>query len=143
MDGLHALEATSRREAVELLRTAALVRVVFTHRAIPAAIPVAFAVDGDGIVIRTGQDTRLRGAIGSVVAIEADHFDRATGEGWSVILQGIAEEITDPVHRARANGQVPRLVPGDLDVFVRVPMTNISGRRIVTAEVMTGSLAPA
>jgi uncharacterized protein len=136
MGDQQALEATSRREAVELLRTAALVRVVFTHRAMPVAIPVAFALDGDDIVIRTGREARLRAAIESVVAVEADHFDPASGTGWSVIVQGIACEVTDRVDRAVLNSKVPRLIPGDLDILVRIPMAIISGRQI------TGSPAP-
>jgi hypothetical protein len=128
MDGQRGLEVTSRREAVELLATAALVRVVFTHRAMPIAIQVAFAVDGYDLVIRTGHEARLRGAMGSVVAVEADHFDPDTAAGWSVIVQGIAEEITDQVDRL---GQQPgpsadpptprRLRPGPDDQYLGTP----------------------
>ncbi|MGW3352896.1 pyridoxamine 5'-phosphate oxidase family protein [Nonomuraea rubra] len=64
---------------------------VFTDRALPAAQPVAFHLDGERIVIRTGIGSKLAAATRhAVVAFEADEFDQEERTGWSVTVIGHA-----------------------------------------------------
>jgi nitroimidazol reductase NimA-like FMN-containing flavoprotein (pyridoxamine 5'-phosphate oxidase superfamily) len=101
--GLAQLPSTARRlESVEAMRLLAGVdygRVVFNMQALPAIRPVNHLIDDGMIVIRT----RLTSAISSVipstdrviVGYEADSFDSHTRTGWSVVVTGHAETLTD------------------------------------------------
>ena len=92
------LETLSRCEAVGLLASATIGRVVFTVAALPAVVPVTFAVRDDAIVLRTSAETRLAvAADGGVLAFEVDEVDPQKRTGWSVVVTGIAEVVTDPV----------------------------------------------
>ncbi|MEV0831043.1 pyridoxamine 5'-phosphate oxidase family protein [Nonomuraea rubra] len=63
----------------------------FTDRALPAVQPVAFHLDGERIVIRTGIGSKLAAATrNAVVAFEADEFDPEERTGWSVTVIGHA-----------------------------------------------------
>jgi nitroimidazol reductase NimA-like FMN-containing flavoprotein (pyridoxamine 5'-phosphate oxidase superfamily) len=72
---------------------------------------------------------------GAVVAFEVDEHDPHGTSGWSVLVQGRAEEVADPAEVARA-----RTLPlhswaldGAADHFVRLRPTTISGRRFQPA----------
>ncbi|MET9087453.1 pyridoxamine 5'-phosphate oxidase family protein [Streptomyces sp. NPDC004237] len=94
-------------EAMRLLGSVSLGRIVFTRQALPAVRPVNHVlVDGD-IVIRTHEGaaltSRARQADGAgvVVAYEADVIDPDTHLGWSVVVTGYARLVTDPREIAR------------------------------------------
>ncbi|MFE1794001.1 pyridoxamine 5'-phosphate oxidase family protein, partial [Streptomyces sp. NPDC059525] len=78
-----------RAEALRLLATVSLGRIVFTHRALPAVRPVNHLVDGEDVVIRIHGGGALASlsapadAPGVVVAYEADAMDPDTHLGWS------------------------------------------------------------
>ena len=92
-----ALVVLSQRECLALLRTEQVGRVVFTERALPAVVPITFAVLDDAIVLATRAGTRLaRSARGGVLAFEADRLDPVTRTGWSVVVTGMAEYVVDP-----------------------------------------------
>lgn len=136
------METLSNRDAVALLASAAVGRVVFTVAALPAVVPITFAVHGDAVVMRTGADTRLASAAdGGVLAFEADDVDPVARRGWSVVVTGIAEVVTDPVQRAVIYGLVEPFAPGANDVAVRLPLTVVTGRR-VTGALLNGAVAP-
>ena len=116
-----AWEVLSRRDAVMLLTTAAVGRVVFTAAGLPAVVPVTFAVSGDAVVMRTTVGSRLAHAAGrGVLAFEADEVDRVARTAWSVVVVGTA----DSRHRRQGTGSHrgtrralrPRRSPGDLAV---------------------------
>jgi nitroimidazol reductase NimA-like FMN-containing flavoprotein (pyridoxamine 5'-phosphate oxidase superfamily) len=124
--------ALTPAECLSLLPTAPFVRLVFTEGALPAVIPVAFALDPAGIVIRTAADTTVaRIASGTVVAVQADQVDPLRRTGWSVTVVGQARTAVDPVEVARL-ARLP-LVPwvaGDRSTFVVVGIGIVTGRRI-------------
>ena len=125
------LEALSRRESIELLSGEVVGRVVFTHSALPAVVPVTFAIFDDAVVLRTAEGTRLAAAADrGVLAFEADEIDPVARTGWSVVVTGIAELVTDPIGRARIHSVVEPFAPGDNDVHVRLPLTVVTGRRV-------------
>ncbi|MCE7002079.1 pyridoxamine 5'-phosphate oxidase family protein [Kibdelosporangium philippinense] len=69
------LEVLNEAECFQLLAGAPVGRIVFNDRALPAVLPVNFAVLGRTLVIRTGARTRLAIAgINTVVAFEVDEF---------------------------------------------------------------------
>ncbi|KJY36062.1 pyridoxamine 5'-phosphate oxidase [Streptomyces katrae] len=90
-----------RAEALRLLATVSLGRIVFTHRALPAVRPVNHLVDGEDVVIRIHGGGALASlsapadAPGVVVAYEADAMDPDTHLGWSVVVTGYAQPVLD------------------------------------------------
>ena len=121
-----------RSECLELLDRAAIGRVVFSVRSIPVALPVNLCVlDGD-VVFATDEGSKLDAAVqGTLVSVEIDGADRIYHTGWSVLVTGVAELLTDPrdLERARHLPLQP-WAPGPHPYLVRVPATVVSGRRI-------------
>lgn len=128
---LRSLEAMARSDAVALLTTAAVGRAVFIAGALPAVVPVTFAVHDGAVVLRTASGTRLAAAADrGVLSLQADDVDPGSRSGWSVVVTGVAELVIDAVQRAVIRGLVQPWAPGEHDVYVRLPMTVVSGRRI-------------
>jgi nitroimidazol reductase NimA-like FMN-containing flavoprotein (pyridoxamine 5'-phosphate oxidase superfamily) len=128
------LETLTKRDAVALLSTASVGRVVFTVGALPAIVPVSFAVHGDAIVMRTSLESRLaRAAPGGVLAFEVDDVDPATRTGWSVVVTGLASTVSDPAERAAIEAIVETFAPGQTDLCIRLPLTVVTGRRVAAA----------
>ena len=131
-----ALEGMSRREAVDRLSTAVVGRMVFTSGALPAVVPVTFAVHDGAVVLRTAPSTRLAAAAdGGVIAFEADEVDPVTRTGWSVVVTGVAQVVDDPQQQAIIRSVVEPFAPGHHEVYVRLPLTVVTGRRILAAGV--------
>jgi nitroimidazol reductase NimA-like FMN-containing flavoprotein (pyridoxamine 5'-phosphate oxidase superfamily) len=126
-----------RRECLDLFGRAGIGRVVLSVEAIPVALPVNTAVlDGD-VVFATDEGSKLDAALrGNVVSIEADGVDRLYHTGWSVIVTGVAELLTDPgdIERARRLS-LHAWAPGPHHFLVRIPSTVVSGRRIAWGSV--------
>jgi nitroimidazol reductase NimA-like FMN-containing flavoprotein (pyridoxamine 5'-phosphate oxidase superfamily) len=125
------LVALSRRECVALLAGAQVGRAVFTERAMPAVVPVTFAVHDDAVVMCTAPDTRLASAATrGVLAFEVDEIDPSTRCGWSVVVIGVADLVNDPLERACIRSVLQPWAPGKNDVFIRLPLAVVTGRRI-------------
>jgi nitroimidazol reductase NimA-like FMN-containing flavoprotein (pyridoxamine 5'-phosphate oxidase superfamily) len=126
-----ALVVLSQRECLTLLRGEQVGRVVFTERALPAVIPVTFAVLDNAIVLATRAGSRLaRSARGGVLAFEADRLDPVTRTGWSVVVTGMAEYVVDPAEEARIRTVLDPWAPGGHNLVLRLPLTVMTGRRI-------------
>jgi nitroimidazol reductase NimA-like FMN-containing flavoprotein (pyridoxamine 5'-phosphate oxidase superfamily) len=131
---LRSLENLSYRENIDLLRKASVGRVVFSDFALPAVVPMTFAVHGAAVVMRTAGGTRLSSAAdGGVLAFEVDDIDPVSRTGWSVVVIGVASIITDTIEQSVIRGLVEPFAPGANDVAVRLPMTMVTGRRVVVA----------
>jgi nitroimidazol reductase NimA-like FMN-containing flavoprotein (pyridoxamine 5'-phosphate oxidase superfamily) len=119
----------TRSESLDLLRTARVGRVVYTHGALPAITPVYFLLDGDHVLLRTEPQSRLaRSLNGSVVAFQVDCIDEVRAGGWSVIITGMAELLSgSALERARA---LPMLTwPGDeRSQYIRITPSVVTGR---------------
>lgn len=100
------LETLSPDDCLDLLATVSVGRVGVTIDALPAVLPVNFVLQGGTVVFRTVPGTKLDAATaGMVVAFEADQHGNANRpDGWSVLVRGVAREITEPgaLERARA-----------------------------------------
>jgi len=120
-----------RDQALELLSSVSLGRVVFTRNALPAIRPVNHIVDGDAIIIRS----HLGAAIvshadaprGSVVAYEADDLDPDTHLGWSVIVTGTAHIIREPAAIARYEGLLRPWVAREMDYVISIHADMVTG----------------
>jgi nitroimidazol reductase NimA-like FMN-containing flavoprotein (pyridoxamine 5'-phosphate oxidase superfamily) len=139
-----ALVVLSQRECLALLRTEQVGRVVFTERALPAVIPVTFAVLDDAIVLATRPGSRLaRSARGGVLAFEVDQLDPVTRTGWSVVVTGVAEFVADPAEEARVRTVLDPWAPGGNNLVLRLPLTVVTGRRIEAEGLSVASPASA
>jgi nitroimidazol reductase NimA-like FMN-containing flavoprotein (pyridoxamine 5'-phosphate oxidase superfamily) len=128
-------------ECLRLLKTVPVGRVGVTVDALPAILPVNFVVSDGTIVFRTVLGSKLDAATaGMVVAFEADHYGTDTDRwGWSVLVRGVAEEITDPteLEHARSLPLESWALDGRADRYVKIAPTIISGRRIIPPEGIT------
>lgn len=127
-----ALRTLNPAECFALLEPGGIGRVGFSSANGVVMLPVNFALAGKDIVFRTAPDTLLAVHAGDWISFEADHFDMATSEGWSVLVHGHAHRITNE-HEVVGIERGIRLqpwAPGARDVYVRIAPTRISGRCI-------------
>jgi uncharacterized protein len=133
-----ALEVLDGHECMRLLATQEIGRLGLTGRRFPLILPVNYALDRGVIVIRTHPGPMLSAADHSNVSFEVDEIDRRTRTGWSVLVHGLAEEVTEEhraelVERTRAAGARP-WAPGEHGRWLRLIPQEITGRRIVAGQ---------
>ena len=126
------LEILTEPQCRELLASHDLGRIAFPLGADTEVFPVNYSTDGTIVVFRTGSGTKLAESTVSRVTFEVDEWDATTKVGWSVVLKGIAEEVTrgtDPFSQALRAREVVPLVPGEHDFWIAIYPATISGRR--------------
>jgi nitroimidazol reductase NimA-like FMN-containing flavoprotein (pyridoxamine 5'-phosphate oxidase superfamily) len=103
----------------------------------PEIFPVVYAFDADSasILFPTVEGTKLHGALTwPSVAFEIDALDADGESGWSVVVRGRAELVTDADERARLQSirtVAWRTEPGVQ--WVRITAEVVTGRRILAA----------
>ncbi|MER6567839.1 pyridoxamine 5'-phosphate oxidase family protein [Streptomyces sp. NPDC001093] len=130
-----------RGECLRLLATAPVGRIVHTRKALPAVLPVNFRLDHDGaVVLRTAAASELARAVdGAVVAFEADAVDAVAQAGWSVVVTGRAEVVTDEAELRRLDRiGLCSWVPSPEEVYVRIEPELVSGRELLAGHTMYG-----
>lgn len=126
------LEILSEHQCRELLSSRDLGRIAFPAGDETEIFPVNYATDGTIVVFRTGTGTKLARVTATRVAFEVDEWDAAKMVGWSVVLKGVAQEVTrgtDPFSTALRTRSVIPLVPGEHDYWIAIYPATISGRR--------------
>lgn len=133
IDDRSGLEVLGRDECLRLLGVAGVGRIAVIDGGHPMIFPVNYAVDGEDVVFRTAEGTKFDAAVrGQVVAFEIDEADPIYHTGWSVVVTGRAEEVTDQERRARIDaGRLRPWADGPKDHVVAVRSERITGRRIV------------
>ena len=130
------LEELTEAECRQRLADGSVGRVAISVGALPAILPVNYALlDGD-IVFRADEGSKLYAALErSVVAFEIDDTDAQDQTGWSVLVVGHATALwrLHDIERARALDLQP-WAAGPKDHFVQVSTGMISGRRIKPLE---------
>jgi nitroimidazol reductase NimA-like FMN-containing flavoprotein (pyridoxamine 5'-phosphate oxidase superfamily) len=132
------LQVLDADECYRLLATQQIGRLGVNAEHYPLIFPVNYAIDRDVIVIRTGAGTKLSAADHANVTFEVDEIDPRTRSGWSVLVRGLAEEVTsahgaEMLERTKAAGAEP-WAPGDRGRWLRLIPQGITGRRIVPGE---------
>lgn len=128
-------------EAMRLLGTVPIGRIVFTLHALPAVRPVNHVLDGGDIIIRTHDGAALTARAhqavdpGVVVAYEADEIDLHTGLGWSVVVTGYARLVTDPRELGRYERLLRPWVDRPMNCAVRIRPDLVTGLRLVRADI--------
>jgi hypothetical protein len=90
-------EALGATECRRLLGKAGTGRLGFTDGALPAILPVPFAVCDEQVIIPARRGSAVVSAVrGAVVAFQVDSYDVATRTGWSVTVVGPTRLISAP-----------------------------------------------
>ncbi|MCV7176791.1 pyridoxamine 5'-phosphate oxidase family protein [Mycolicibacterium sphagni] len=126
-----AITVLSDHESWDLLKSAALGRLV-THIGDQLEIfPVNFVTQGHTVLFRTAEGTKLFSTVMSdKVLFEVD--DHTVAEGWSVIIRGTAHVLSssDEIHEADRAQLLPWVATEKLR-YVRITPDELSGRRFV------------
>lgn len=97
----------------------------------PDIFPVNYVVDHATVVFRTAEGTKLAAAVlGVAVAFEVDGYDAGSGDAWSVVVKGHADEI-EQMYDLFAAHDLP-LFPWNASPkhrFVRILPEQVTGRR--------------
>ena len=127
------LEVIGRDECLDLLRSEEVGRLGFVRHGAPLVLPVNYAMDGECVVFRTAPGSKLSAAGRASACFEIDGFDREARHGWSVLVTGRLEEVTEhqatELGRLRSTGVTP-WAPEGRHHWMRVVPAVISGRRI-------------
>jgi len=132
--GQRQLTELDRGEALRLLGSVSLGRIVFTQRAMPAVRPVNHILDSTGIIIRSHSGAAIISEVdtarGAVVAYEADNINPNYLLGWSVVVTGIARLVRDPGELARYRQVLVPWVDRDMDQVIRIQPEVVTGFRL-------------
>lgn len=126
------LETLTESECFDLLATHRLGRLAVVIGGRPQIFPVNYALGDRVVAIRTADGTKLAAARNAHVAFEIDGYDADAGSGWSVLVQGVAYEITGAVDRQSELARrlpVEPLAPGTHERWLGIHPVTISGRR--------------
>jgi len=136
----------SRPDAMALLATVPIGRLVFTHQALPAIRPVNHLVDGDKIVVGLTRGSAIAtsaAAAGTVVAYEADSLDPDSRTGWSVIVVGVARLEADADAVLRYQSTLKPWLAGAMEDIVTISSEIVTGFRLVPSQPTTGTVRAA
>jgi nitroimidazol reductase NimA-like FMN-containing flavoprotein (pyridoxamine 5'-phosphate oxidase superfamily) len=133
IDSRTGLESLDRDECLTLLAGEEVGRLAVVVGDTPVIVPVNYRMDGDTLLFRSDDGTKVTHGVRGQVAFEIDHFDRARQAGWSVVVTGRLEEAggdgpgaTDRVQRS---GVYP-WVGGDKAHLMRLVPDHVTGRRV-------------
>lgn len=134
-------EVLQRDECLRLLAASGFGRVALHSGALPIVLPVNYALGNHGIVFRTARGTKLEAATSNaVVAFEVDEIDESRHAGWSVLVTGVAREITDPAELDDVRSlPLDRWAPVGAERYVGISIELISGRRTTDTDHAAGA----
>ena len=129
------LRKLSRDESMELLQYHSFVgRLAFVVAGRPMVLPVNYVADQAGVVFCTAEGSVLSFlGEGAAVAFEVDDSRPLEHSGWSVLVQGTAQAVTDLEElEGLRRGPLRSWAAPAPQVWVRIAMDAISGRRLGT-----------
>lgn len=131
VDGKTGIEIIERRECLELLAKDDFGRVGVLDGGHPLILPVNYAMDGEQVVFRSGEGTKL-GAIRGPACFEIDGHDSVAKTGWSVVVRGRLDEVLPQQQDAyaRIKDLAAPWSNSPKDHVLRIIPTSIRGRRI-------------
>jgi transcriptional regulator with XRE-family HTH domain len=101
----------------------------------PAIAPVNYTVADRAIAFRTAPGATPALAAGTETAFEVDHIDEALSQGWSVLVVGHADHVTDPeaVRKFAEAAHTEPWAGGERELWVRIEPERVTGRRILVS----------
>jgi nitroimidazol reductase NimA-like FMN-containing flavoprotein (pyridoxamine 5'-phosphate oxidase superfamily) len=127
------LQELTREECLALLRGSIyLGRIGYVVDGVPVIVPVNFVLDGDTVVFCTTKGSKLSWLSNHTrIAFQADQAHALDQSGWSALIRGTAQEVTDAaaVRRLR-RGSLRSWTVSSTEHWVRITVDHISGRRL-------------
>jgi nitroimidazol reductase NimA-like FMN-containing flavoprotein (pyridoxamine 5'-phosphate oxidase superfamily) len=124
----------SREECLELLAANGVGRLAVSAKDAPVIRPVNYVFDepSQSVVFRTAPGSKFYALLRQrTAAFEVDGIDRDDQSGWSVIIVGATEEVTNPSDVRRLDGLgLEQWAPGEKPHWVRIRAWTVSGRWI-------------
>ena len=124
----------SREECLELLAAHGVGRLAVSAKDAPVIRPVNYAFDqpSQSVVFRTAPGSKFYALLRqNTAAFEVDGVDPDRRSGWSVIIVGATEEVTNPSDVRRLDGLgLEQWAPGEKPHWMRIRAWTVSGRRI-------------
>ncbi len=128
------VEELNEAQCFELVRQEVIGRFVFQDAEGPTALPINYGVAGREIVFRTEMGSHFRDVLKGRVAVEVDHTNVETGEGWSVLLRGTGREVdleeVPGMLRQMGEAFPHPWAEGVHNVWVAVTPDKVTGRRL-------------
>ena len=126
----------SREECLRLLASHSFGRLaVSIGEGAPVLRPVNYLFDepSQSVVFRTGVGSAFHALLRSAeAAFEIDGIDERARTGWSVIMCGVSDEVTNPSEISRLDRlALDSWAPGHKAHWVCIRAWTVSGRRIV------------
>jgi uncharacterized protein len=127
------MEVLGFAECLDLAASRPVGRVAFIQDGDVQILPVNHCVHESGVAFRTADGSKLGAAMdGAVVAFEVDDIDDEHHTGWSVLIKGRADLVTDETLVARLSATAARpwsdRVPRSN--WVAIHPDTVTGRRI-------------
>ena len=126
------IKILSPDECFLLLESRDLGRIAFSIEGQPEVFPINYAMEGQIVVFRTAPGTKLDHVPEVRLAFEVDDWDPKLGIGWSVVVKGLAEEVTENLGRTAEHirkAKVHPVAPGERWHWLAIRPSEVSGRR--------------
>ena len=133
MENTDVFEELGVDECLALVATQRLGRLGVVVDGSPLVLPMGFVLEGETIVLQTNQGTKTLHAPLTAVSFEVDHVDWEQGVGWSVLIQGIGEDIStaiDERSEALRSLAAHSWAPPPADRWLTIIPRTITGRRV-------------
>lgn len=133
LDARTGIEVLDRDQCLRLLADDEIGRLAVVCGSTPTIFPVNYRLDGDAVVFRTDPGTKLDYGPRAPVCFEIDRFDREQRTGWSVVVLGRLEEVTQYDSRTLERVHALPVDPwasGQKAHWMRLVPSHISGRRV-------------
>lgn len=131
-------EVLTAAECDHLLAATPIGRVAFLLDGEPQIFPINYRYANGSIVVRTTVGSKLEAAeMHHRFAFEVDHWDPDSHTGWSVMAHGSGEVVDDQeeIRRLEALGLESWAEGEASDVWVRIRLDDITGRRVGEVEI--------
>ena len=122
-----------RALCLELLRAVTVGRVGYVTTEGPRILPVNYTLAEEHIVFRTlAYGEIAEHVLDQRVAFEVDHMDQNFQSGWSVLVTGQCELLTEAEMQRLLLGRIPDpWAGGPRTLFLKIATGQISGRQVL------------
>ncbi len=122
-----------RGEAVELLTSKKVGRLGFLGEDGPQILPLNYVMIDDHVIVRTvAYGVVANAVLDQRVAFEVDDVDDFLQAGWSVLVIGPAQLLSDAQFELLRAGTEPQpWAEGARTLFISISCQRVSGRRLI------------
>jgi nitroimidazol reductase NimA-like FMN-containing flavoprotein (pyridoxamine 5'-phosphate oxidase superfamily) len=133
MSGGAGARILDRVECLDLLPAKRIGRLGYVTDDGPRIVPLNYATTPDSILVRTlAYGEVARSALDQRVAFQIDDIDESRHTGWSVLVVGTARLVSvEELKQILYLGAPEPWVGGPRTLFLRIPMTTITGRQVM------------